>query len=265
MSSPKSSRGSSAKRERSPKKGSRSARTAGGRKASGSKKRAQGPVKKPVKTPVKKPVKKAAKKKPRELVSGREYGRRRGVAHTSVQGAIESKRLNKAVVVVNGRKMIDPVIADREWKRNTDQSKPRNSVTGKPKAKRRRGAPPTPMDLDSARGRTATGGAPGGNGEDKSNGEDHNYSESRARREAALAQIAELELEERLGLLVRARDVERAAFECGRKTRDQLIAMPDRISALLASVGKPQEIRAILDEEIEKICKEISGADAERS
>lgn len=264
MSSPRSS----AKRERSPEKVSRAAGTAGRRKASGSQKRAKKPVKKPIKKPIKKPVKKAKKaaKKPRELVSGREYGRRRDVAHTSVQYAISSGRLKKAVVVVGGKKLIDPVIADREWKRNTDQSKPRNSVTGKPRAKRKKGEPPTPMDLDRARGKkaaAASGG--GGNGKDQTNGADDSYSEWRARREKTLAALAVLDLEERQGLLVRASDVRCAAFECARKTRDQLLAMPDRVSALLASVGKPQEVRAILDEEIEKICKEISGADAERS
>lgn len=213
------------------------------------------------------PRKRASKRsaKPREVVSQREYARRRGVAHTSVQDAITSGRLKKAVVGV--KKQIDPVIADREWKRNTDQSKPRNSVTGKPKARRGKGKPSKPMDLDGAQAKKARAGGGGGNGKDhkEGNGADQSYSDWRARREASLAQIAELELDERLGLLVRASDVRRAAFESARKARNQLTSMPERISAVLASIATAGEIQVVLEEEIEKICEEMSGADTERS
>ena len=48
-----------------------------------------------------------------------------------------------------------------------------------------------------------------------------------------------------------------------RKARDQLIALPERVAAILAATQDPAEVQRILEEEIERICQEI--ADAERA
>lgn len=203
-------------------------------------------------------MKRKAKPKPkRELVSQREYARRRGVAHTTVQEHIRKGHLT----TVGKDKRINPKVADRQWARNIDRSKPRNIITGRPKARRKKGEPPQPMDLDGAAKRGRGKGKGGGNGEDKSNGSAiANYSNARAAREVYLAQIAELDLRERQGLLVDAAEVTVAAFNAGRKVRDQLAAIPERVSTVLASMDDPHEVQRLLEDEIDQVCEELSGA-----
>jgi hypothetical protein len=140
---------------------------------------------------------------------------------------------------------IDPVAADLEWHENTDQSNPRNRITGRPKAKRAPGEPSTPMDLRDPSG--ANGG----------NGSSHSYAAARARREVANAARAELLLDQDRRTLVPAAEVKLAAFNMARKTRDQLIAIPERVAAILASTQDPTEVQRILDQEIERICQEL--------
>ncbi len=177
----------------------------------------------------------------RELVSQREYGRQRGVSHVSVQRAVNSGRIS----TVDGK--IDPVQADREWRENTDQSKPRNRITGRPKHARIPAEPSEPMDLRVAR--EPHGGNSSATG----------YARARAARELYQAQLVKLELDRQRGTLVRADQVKVAAFNSARKARDQLIALPNRVAALLAATQDTAEVQRILDEEIEKICLDLSG------
>ena len=177
----------------------------------------------------------------RKLISQREYARRRGISHVAVQRAVNSGRIS----TIDGK--IDPDLADREWRENTDQSKPRNRITGSPKHARVAGEPPEPMDF---------GDADGGNGTASG------YAKARAARELYQAQLAKIELDRQRGVLVRADEVRLGAFNMARKARDQLIALPERVAAILAATQDPAEVQRILEEEIERICQEI--ADAER-
>lgn len=184
-----------------------------------------------------------------ELLSQRGYARRRGVSQAAVWKAIRDGRIS----TVAGK--INPKTADREWAENTDRSKPRNSISGDPNRRRRRGEPSAPMDLDASSEQT---GIPLRNG---SGVEASSYAEARAKREACLAEKARLDLELQMGTLVRADEVRRAAFNAARQARDQLIALPPRVAAIIAATDKPEEVRRILDEEIEKICLELSGTE----
>lgn len=181
----------------------------------------------------------------RELISQREYARRRGISNVSVHRAVVSGRIS----TVDGK--IDPAVADREWAENTDPGKPRNRITGSPKHTRSSGEPPQPMPLASADG--SAGGAIITTG----------YARARAARELYQAQLLKLDLEERDKTLVRADMVRIAAFNMARKTRDQLIALPERLATILAATTDPTEVQRILEDETERICEELS--DAERS
>ena len=123
-----------------------------------------------------------------ELISQREYARRRGVSHMAVQRAIKSGRIS----TVDDK--IDPGRADREWEQNTDQSKPRNRVTGRPNHTRAAGAPSEPMVLADDSSGGGTGAAAG-------------YAKARAARELYQAQLVKLELDRKRGELVRADEV----------------------------------------------------------
>ncbi len=175
-----------------------------------------------------------------ELLSGRAYAKRRGVSHTAVQKAIRTGR----ITTVAGR--IDPAIADREWAENTDPSTSQNSVSGRPKGRRRKGEPSTPADVDGGNGRaTGTG-----------------YGRARAAREAALAGIAKLQLDEKTGKLVDADEVKLAFFNATRKARDELFAIPARMAPVLAALDDAADIEAILFDEIERVCKGLSDGNS---
>lgn len=185
-----------------------------------------------------------ARARKKRLISQREYARRRGVSHSAVQRAVKAGRIS----TVDGK--IDPAQADREWRENTDQSKPRNRITGSPKQARVPGEPSEPMEFGAADASHGGNGAATG------------YAKARAAREVYQAQLAKLDLDRRRGLLVRADEVRVGAFNMARKARDQLIALPERVAPILAATEDPAEVRRILEEEIERICQEI--ADAER-
>jgi hypothetical protein len=179
------------------------------------------------------------------LISQREYARRLGISHTAVQQAIASGRISTL------RGKIDAAMADRQWIRNTDQSKPRNRITGQPKHRRIPDESPQPMRLIAAAGSDGEDGAAIG------------YARARAARELYQAQLAKIELDRQRGILVRADEVKVGAFNMARTARDQLIALPERLAAILAATQDPAEVQRILEEEIERVCQEI--ADTERT
>lgn len=175
-----------------------------------------------------------------ELVSQREYARRRGISHVAVQRAIKAGRIS----AVDGK--VNPEQADREWVQNTDLSKPLNRITGDPKRGRPAGKQPEAVELA---------------GEGKASGGGSGYAKARATREIYQAQLARLELERQQGILVRADEVRAAAFDAHRRTRDHLITLPERIAAIVAATTDPAEVQRILDDEIERICHELSSAE----
>jgi phage terminase Nu1 subunit (DNA packaging protein) len=107
------------------------------------------------------------------------------------------------------------------------------------------------------------GGPPakGQHGGDRTNGKGHGRSaaEGRARLEWAKAELAELELAKRKGELVERVAVSRREYAEGRRCRDRLLAIPDRVSAELVPMRSAAKIRARLLEEIREACTEISG------
>ena len=177
-----------------------------------------------------------ARRPKKERISQREFARRLGVSHSSVQAAIRSGR----IPIHRGK--IDPGEAETAWRTNTDQSKPRNRITGRPTQAREAGAPSVPMGLGVD--------APGHNGSETG------YARARAAREVWQAQLAKLELDRQKGILVRADEVRVGAYNMARKTRDQLIALGERLAAML-----PPETQGMLEEEIERLCQELSDAE----
>ena len=65
------------------------------------------------------------------------------------------------------------------------------------------------------------------------------YWAAKAKREAALAEIAELDLEKKRSELVNRGAVERALFNAGRTMRDTMMAVPARIAAEVAVLTDP--------------------------
>src|SRR5262249_34600236 len=154
----------------------------------------------------------------------RGYARHRGVSHTAVRKALATGRITQ-----DAEGGIDPALADRQWSQSTDLSKPLNSVTGVPKKRRAPGAPSDPLGSrgseDDALSDPVESGAPR---------LVSSYAASRAAREAYLARLAKLEFEQRSGKLVDADEVRAQIFALGRRLRDALLGIPDRLAPVLA-------------------------------
>lgn len=211
-----------------------------------------------------------AKARKPTLISQREFARRLGVSPEAVRVAIKAGRIS----TVKGR--INPTKARKEWERNTDQSKPRNIITGDPKHRRDPSQPETPMDLGkTSRANRKSAGTkaarkpvspkdapePAPAADDYDPDDSGSYSEARAAREFYQAQLARLKYEEQAGLLVRADQVAAEAFSRARRTRDQLGGIPERVSAIIAGIDDATEVQRILEDEIDRISQELSDAD----
>jgi len=180
----------------------------------------------------------------------RGYARHRGVSHTAVRKALAAGRI---AMGEDGK--IDPGKADEQWTTSTNLSKPRNSVTGIPKKQRAPGAPSDPL------------GSPGLDehfmppvGEPGAARLAASYAASRAAREAYLARLAKLEFEQRSARLVEADEVRAQIFALGRRMRDAMMGLPDRLAPVLAGQTDQTEIHRLLAQEIMSSLAELSGA-----
>lgn len=176
-----------------------------------------------------------------QAITQNAYAKRRGVTHRAVQKAIESGRLNKALVRNGAKTLILPTVADQEWAQNTDTRKPSNTV--QPYAAQMAPAP-------AAQQQAAEPSIPSG----------PSMAQSRAIREAYQARLAKLEYEERSGKLISADEVRLAAFKAARDARNALLAIPDGIAAQLAATTTTFECHRIVLEEVTRVCNELAKA-----
>lgn len=158
------------------------------------------------------------------FVSIRQYAKHRGVSHTAVEKAVKQGRIQ----LTEGK--IDVDAADHDWTRN---SSPVNAPEPRIRTRPRIDAP--------------TSGP--------------TYAQSRAVRELYLARLAKIEFEERATKLVSRDEVTVAAFTKARTVRDNLLNIPDRLSAMLAVESDPSRVHQILSDEIRKALIELSGDD----
>lgn len=175
------------------------------------------------------------------LMSIRAYARRRRVTHPAVLKAIATGRIHRSA---NGK--IDSEVADREWAENTNEAKPRNSVSGDPHRRRAPGEPSRPTLGDARRHDSDTGRIAGG------------YAASRAVRESFEARLKQLEYERRKGKLVDADEVRDAYDECARRARALLLAIPDRVAPIVAAISDVADVHRILLDEVRRTCEELS-------
>jgi hypothetical protein len=74
--------------------------------------------------------------------------------------------------------------------------------------------------------------------------------------DAALKQI---ELQRQKGEVVDLAEVKKQATECAMLAKSQLLSLPDRLSAILATIDDPAEVKKTLKSEINNICEAISA------
>jgi hypothetical protein len=183
-------------------------------------------------------------------LSIRGYARHRKVSHTAVRKALATGRITSSP---DGT--IDASAADQQWATSTNLSKPRNSVTGVPKKRRAPGAPSDALGTPGLEDAIAPpANEPGATRLVSS------YAASRAAREAYLARLAKLDFEERSGKLVDADQVRAQIFGLGRRLRDTLMGLPDRLAPVLTGQTDQAVIHRILSDELATSLAELSSA-----
>lgn len=144
------------------------------------------------------------------------------MAYAMRDGRIPTERIGR-------REMIDWAVADEAWAANTDPSKPRNSVTGRPGG--------------ASRVNGGIGPAPG------------TVAAETLRLTEVRTRLAELELARKSGLLVDASEVERHAFDRARAAQKALLAIPARLP--LTDME-----RQALRHELLRVCEQLAAESA---
>ena len=182
-------------------------------------------------------------------LSLRAYARRRGVSPEAVSKAVQTGRLKASVV---DGKIVDPDLADREWNEHT--RKRADVLPSMPPTTS--AAPSTPTELRNVPGeqvgtqpssrpavQPSRADAPLPDGDDDA-GDVPPYHRSQAirahhqaRREAAMADMAELELGKRRGELVDAADADAGYEEHIARARTRLLGVPAQLGQRLPDLA----------------------------
>lgn len=215
-------------------------------------------------------------------ISLREFARRRGVALSAVQKAIESKRVTAVRRSASGRLIgIDAVLGAIQWDQNTDPAEaakngkfagadlnviPHARESGvlplgdsEPGAAQRSAAANTVLSATVGHGAadadesTSSAGAVNAEGKDP-----HGYLEARADRERLTVALQALDYQKALGVLVSADEVRRLSARRYRAIRDRLLNIPDRVAAVLAAERDPAQVHAQLTAELKRVLHELS-------
>ncbi len=84
---------------------------------------------------------------------------------------------------------------------------------------------------------------------------------TKLKNEIEKGKLIEAEVKEKLGELISMVEVNRVFYAKAKAVRDGILNVPDRISALLASVNDPVEIHKILSKELRQVLEELSHHD----
>lgn len=170
------------------------------------------------------------------LLTQAEYAKRRGCSAVAVHKAVKAGRIS----LIDGK--IDPAVADIQWAQNT-----RARVTARP-APAAADAPAQPQAPLS--GQYASDARPG----------DEDYWQSRSRREAAEASMAELKRDELLGDLIRVSAVRAAMINAYATLREAILNLPARLAPQLAAESDTAAIQTLLHAELHSALTTLAGA-----
>jgi hypothetical protein len=162
-----------------------------------------------------------------------QYARHRGVTPRTIRKAIDKKKIPYKK---KGKKiLIDPDVADRAWEKNGE--KPRH-----PSGQAEPGTRPV-MPRDH------------GDFEDE---DYHDYNQANTAYKAYQAKLHKLKFEQECADLVPRAEIDKAAFDCSRITRDNMLAIAARTYQELAAESNPHEVYRKLTEEITKALEDTS-------
>ncbi len=149
-----------------------------------------------------------------QLMTLAAYARHRGCDEKAVRKAIAEGRIT--AIERDGRKWIDPEVADIQWAKNT-----------RARADSTKAAAAPPAESPA--------------------GDDLTYQSSRARREAAEAQLAELSLAKELGKVIERDRSVSMALTAFRSLRDGGMVLGRKLATRLAPMTDAREIQLAID------------------
>jgi hypothetical protein len=173
----------------------------------------------------------------------------RGTSHVAVINAIKDQRLTPPAVVRDGHRwVINPAVADEQWATRTDPSEYGGQASG--------GSRPIGVETP-ARQRLATSQPPPAAAAAAKGGP--SLAMSKQVKAAYEAKLTELEYKERSGEMGNLQDVRKEAARLARQVRDLLLIVPSRNAAKVAAMSDPEDIRALLQQEIELALKGMAN------
>ena len=164
----------------------------------------------------------------------------RGTSHVAVINAYNDGRLSEPAVRREGRSwVINAELADQQWATRTDPSSQGSSDP--PPINVRTPARQQPAALPATRGGPS-------------------LAVSKQVKAAYEAKLTELEYKERSGEMGNLQDVRKEAARLARQVRDLLLIVPSRNAAKVAAMSDPEDIRALLQAEIESALRGLASA-----
>lgn len=184
-----------------------------------------------------------------------------GGTKQAVHRAVTEERIS----VFGPDKLIDPVLADSQWERNTRARVTVNDAAGDPAASA--GEPGTTGDLVGQVGRLDAAGAPVAPPTPASEPAqqlhaDPGYLKSRAAQAAADARIAEMKAAELEGALVRVDQVRAELASRLAPVREGLLQLPARLASQLAAQSDPARIQTLLEAELHQVLAPLGAPQA---
>jgi hypothetical protein len=172
----------------------------------------------------------------------------RGTSHVAVINAYNDGRLSEPAVRREGRSwIINAELADEQWAARTDPSEygAMGGGTARPIGVEAP-AQQQPATSSAQSALLAKGGPP--------------LAVSKQVKAAYEAKLTELEYKERTGEMGNLQDVRKEASRLAHQVRDLLLIIPSRNAAKVAVMTDPEEIRALLQAEIESALRGLASA-----
>lgn len=180
-----------------------------------------------------------------ELMTLAAYARHRSCDEKAVRKAIAEGRIT--AIERDGRKWIDPEVADIQWARNT------RARAGSGGGRRADVAPPPPVQPPSA-APAGGGAAADGPGLDLDGvGDGIDYQEASRRLKVEEARLARMERLEREGKLTDAEAAGRAIWTAFRTLRDTAMPLGRRVAGRVAAMSDAREIQLLIDAEMRQV------------
>ena len=169
----------------------------------------------------------------------------RGTSHVAVINAIKGERLTPPAVRREGsRWIINAELADEQWATRTDPREYGGQVGG--------GSRPIGIETPVQQQPATLPPPPSPKG-------GPSLAVSKQVKAAYEAKLTELEYKERSGEMGNLQDVRKEAARLARQVRDLLLIVPSRNAAKVAAMSDPEDIRALLQQEIELALKGMAN------